>query len=511
MTTDVLVIGGGIAGLSLVAKAAKWLPDISITMITKDNGLESNTRYAQGGIAIVLDSSADSFDRHVEDTVVAGAGLCDRTVVEKVVKEGPDRLRELIEWGVQFDRDATGNLALGREGGHTAHRIIHYKDSTGFQIADALLKHVGTLPNVAILDHHFALDLVTEIQEGNSTCVGAQVLDVRNRLSKIIAARATVLCTGGIGQVYSNTTNPPVATGDGVSMAYRAGARIRDMEFVQFHPTAFHSNGDTPSFLISEALRGFGAHLVTGNEERFLLRYDPRGELASRDIVSQAIHHEMKENGAACVFVDCRHLDGDDLKDKFPFIYNACFTHGYDITRELVPVSPAAHYSCGGIEVDIRGRTSIANLYACGECSCTGLHGANRLASNSLLEALVYAHEIFLELESNVKTVPVPKCLNASPTSAAGRRESHLHELRWKLRHAMTMDAGIVRTNSGLARLREMIAELSLEAERDREINNVRWWELRNMLQVAALIVEHSLTRRENCGTFHNTDLVAHA
>ncbi len=511
MITDVLVIGGGIAGLSLVAKAAKWLPDISITIVTKDNGLESNTRYAQGGIAIVLDSGEDSFDRHVQDTLVAGAGLCDLAVVEKVVKEGPDRLRELIEWGVQFDRDATGNLALGREGGHTAHRIIHYKDSTGFQIADALLRHVGTLPNVTLLDHHFALDLVTEKHGDSSTCVGVRVLDVRNRLAKIIAARATVLCTGGIGQVYSNTTNPPIATGDGIAMAHRAGALIRDMEFVQFHPTAFHSNGDTPSFLISEALRGFGAHLVTGNEERFLFRYDPRGELASRDIVSQAIHREMNEHGASCVFIDCRHLDGDELKAKFPYIYNACFSHGYDITHELVPVSPAAHYSCGGIAIGIQGRTSIANLYACGECSRTGLHGANRLASNSLLEALVYAHEIFLDLERNVNTIPVPKQLNAAPLPVAGRRESHLHEHRWKLRHAMTMDAGIVRTNSGLARLRQMIAELSLEAERSREENNVRWWELRNMLHVAALVVEHSLIRSENRGTFHNSDLVAHA
>jgi L-aspartate oxidase len=512
MKTDILVIGAGIAGLSFAAKTAKWFPDLRITMITKDTFLESNTKYAQGGIAIVIDSTKDSFEKHVEDTLRAGDGLCNREVVEKVVSEGPDRLRELIEWGVQFDRDATGHLALGREGGHTEHRIIHYKDTTGYQIADALLKHLGTLPNVKLLSHHFAVDLLTERQEsGEVVCTGAVAIDIFENVVRTFTAKVTLLATGGAGQVYATTTNPVIATGDGIAMAHRAGAAVKDMEFVQFHPTAFYSENDNPSFLISEAVRGFGAYLRTRDGDRFVLNYDQRGELASRDIVSKAIHNEICTRNEKEVYLDCTHLPAKELIEQFPTIYDQCLQKGVDITRDFIPVAPAAHYLCGGVEVDINGRTTIANLYACGECSYTGLHGANRLASNSLLEALVYSHQIFLDIERRIRQVPMP---DSPPREEkefiASELEQWIQDQKEKVRQRMGRDVGIVRNYNDLMANFTFLANLAVRIEELYCENPLmaQLCELRNIIDVAMLITSHSINRKENCGTYYNSDLL---
>jgi L-aspartate oxidase len=509
-STDILVIGAGIAGLSFAAKTAKWFPDLKITLLTKDTFIESNTRYAQGGIAIALDSTSDSFQRHIEDTMIAGAGLCNREVVEKVVCEGPNRLRELIEWGVQFDRDATGHLALGREGGHTAHRIIHYKDATGYQIAESLLKHLSALPNVVLLDHHLALDVMVEDHQYGSVCTGVRALDVRKGIISTFSSRVTLLATGGAGQVYATTTNPLIATGDGMAMAARAGATMKDMEFVQFHPTAFYSENDNPSFLISEAVRGFGAYLRTSGGERFVFNYDERGELASRDIVSKAIHHEILARGENSVFLDCTHLPAQELREHFPTIYDQCLQKGIDITKDVIPVAPAAHYMCGGVEVDMSGRTSIKRLYACGECSYTGLHGANRLASNSLLEALVYAHEIFLDIERTVRDIAIPVAREAMQQGARHTDNAWIAERRRALRLRMSKDAGIVRTTSGLSSLWSFIRETESRTDElyATGLVTVALYELRNMVAVSKLIVEHSVERSVNMGTFFNSDLV---
>lgn len=515
VTTDILVIGGGIAGLSFIAKAAKWFPHLQIILLTKDYCIESNTRYAQGGIAIALDSTRDSFDRHIDDTMMAGAGLSNPEVVEKVVSEGPDRLIELIEWGVQFDRDVTGQLALGREGGHTAHRIIHYKDTTGFQIADALLKHISLLPNVTICDHHFAIDLITSNNSGSGPeCRGVIAMDLERGIVKTFSSRVTILATGGAGQVYATTTNPLIATGDGIAMACRAGAVIRDMEFIQFHPTAFYSESENPSFLISEAVRGFGAYLRNKAGERFVFNHDVRGELACRDIVSNAIHHEINRSGEKSVYLDCRHLPAQELIQHFPTIYEQCLRRGLDLTRDLIPVAPAAHYVCGGVSVDMNGHTSIGRLYACGECSHTGLHGANRLASNSLLEALVYAHQIFMDLERIISGIPAPDpithytiCSRTAPEKEWGAKT------RTQVRQQMSKCAGIVKSYDALKEALAFLTETkkSIDEKFEIQTHSPDLSELRNLVDVALLIVGHSMQRNENRGTYYNSDLLIHA
>jgi L-aspartate oxidase len=515
ITTDILVIGGGIAGLSFVAKAAKWFPDLQITLLTKDTCIESNTRYAQGGIAIAIDSTRDSFQKHIEDTMVAGAGLCNPVVVEKVVSEGPSRLIELIEWGVQFDRDAAGQLALSREGGHTAHRIIHYKDATGYEIAQALLQHLSLLPNVTLLDHHFVIDLITQVgSNGNVACKGVVAMDIPGNAISTFSARVTLLATGGAGQVFETTTNPVIATGDGIAMAYRAGAKISDMEFMQFHPTAFFSETDNPSFLISEAMRGFGAYLRDEDGRRFVFDYDPRGELASRDIISKAIHHEVSVRGKNAVYLDCTHLPAEELKVQFPTIYRQCLQKGVDITKDMIPVAPAAHYMCGGVAVDLQGRTSLENLYACGECSFTGLHGANRLASNSLLEALVFAHEIFMDIEKNIRDIasaqPIVftgKCLSSAAYDAwvDGERKA--------IREKMSRFAGIVKCYRNLEDTLSYVEGIRSEVDRvmQTELLTPSLCELRNVADVSKLILLHSLNRKENKGTYYNSDLITYA
>ena len=382
---DFLIIGSGVAGLTYALKVA---PYGSVAIVTKKSSVESNTNYAQGGIAAVMRES-DSVDSHIADTLDAGAGLCDEDVVRMVVEEGPKRVQELIDLGAEFTRNGSA-LHLGREGGHSASRIVHAADTTGREIERALLENVQAHPNIAIFQYHFAMELITEHHLGqfvskvrpDVTCFGAYVLDQRSGQILTFLARTTLLAAGGSGQAYLHTTNPAVATGDGVAMAYRAKARIANMEFMQFHPTTLY-HPEASSFLISEAVRGEGAVLRNTRGERFMTEHDDRGELAPRDIVARAIDDQLKKHGAQHVWLDISHQNADDIRHHFPAIYARCLKHGIDITKEPIPVVPAAHYQCGGVVSDLSGRTTIDNLYVAGEVACTGLHGANRLASNS--------------------------------------------------------------------------------------------------------------------------------
>lgn len=514
--TNYLVIGSGIAGLTFSVKIAERFPDRKVIIITKSNEEESNTKYAQGGVAVVLDGEKDSFKKHIEDTLVAGDGLCNIEVVKTVVTEGPKRLKELMAWGANFDFDKSGHLDLGKEGGHSEYRIVHHKDITGFEIERALLARAHQLPNISILSHHFAIDLVTNHHVKNTssevlTCYGAYVFDQKTGAIFTIKATSTLLASGGIGCVYGHTTNPIIATGDGIAMAYRAKALIKDMEFVQFHPTALYEAKGESSFLISEAVRGFGAYLRNKKGYRFMPDYDERAELASRDVVSQSIDNELKKSGETHVYLDCTHLDMVAFKDHFPNIYNKCLEHHIDIETDWIPVIPASHYLCGGIQVNSEGKTTIANLFACGECTRTGLHGANRLASNSLLEALVYAHNIFKyhsKHEYKYLDVTIPDWNDEGTTIP----EEHVliqHNLK-QLQALMRDYVGIVRSNK---RLKKAIKHLDLiynEVEdlyKESKITT-SLCELRNMINVAHMIIRQSLDRKENKGGYFNVDNV---
>src|SRR6478672_3684997 len=411
MQTDFLVIGSGIAGLSYALKVAEKFPDKKIIILTKTTADETNTKYAQGGVAVVNDPEHDSFDKHIEDTLIAGDGLCNGRIVEIVVKEGPDRVNEVIEWGAKFDKDPDGDYKLGKEGGHSAFRILHHKDITGKEIERALLAAINRSSNIQLINHCFVVDILTQHHLGylvtKSTpdieCYGVYVLNAHNNRIEKILSKITLLATGGNGQVYRTTTNPSIATGDGVAMVYRAKGRIENMEFIQFHPTALYEAGKRgQAFLITEAVRGDGGILRNAGGEAFMERYDERKDLAPRDIVARAIDNEMKITGTEHVWLDCRHMDMVKFREHFPNITEKCLSIGIDVSKSMIPVAPAAHYSCGGIKTDEWGHSSITNLYACGECSSTGLHGANRLASNSLLEAMVFAHRCYLDAVNRV-------------------------------------------------------------------------------------------------------------
>lgn len=514
ISTNYLIIGSGLAGLTFALKIAEKFKDRSVCIVTKAGEDESNTKYAQGGVAIVSNTEDDSFKKHIQDTLDAGDGLCDREIVEMVIREGPKRLKDLMDWGARFDRDQNGKFNLGKEGGHSEYRVVHYKDITGREIETSLLRRIYELPNITLLNHHFAIDLITEHQlqlpspEGVS-CYGAYVLDQKTGNIEPIKAEATLLATGGIGKVYGHTTNPSIATGDGIAMAYRAKARISDMEFVQFHPTVMYDDKKDRSFLISEAVRGFGAYLRNRDGRRFMLDYDERAELASRDIVSRSIDNELKKSGRECVFLDCTHLNIKDFKIHFPNIYAECKARHINIEADWIPVVPASHYLCGGIVVDKNGRTSINNLFACGECSRTGLHGANRLASNSLLEALVYAHSIyeFLSLHTaSAVAIPVPEWTDEG-THIPKEHIIIKHNTK-QLQALMRNYVGIVRSTD---RLKKAIIHLDLmyreveELYRESKVN-VALCELRNMINVAHLIIGQSLKRKENKGGFFNID-----
>lgn len=511
---DYLVIGSGLAGLTFAIKIAEKYPKRTVCIVTKGNDEESNTKYAQGGMAIVSNILKDSFQKHIEDTLVAGDGLCDESVVEMVVSEGPKRLSELIQWGANFDLSPNGKLELGKEGGHSEYRVVHHKDITGYEIETTLLKRAHRLSNIILLNYHFAIDLITEHQLQKNypdpiSCYGAYVLNQKTGKILSIKAKNTVLATGGIGRIYGHTTNPSIATGDGIAMAYRAKAKIQDMEFVQFHPTVLHDSKYGKSFLISEAVRGFGAFLRNKSGHRFMPDYDKRAELAPRDIVARSIDNELKKYGDSHVFLDCTHLQMTDFKAHFPNIYNECSARHIKIERDWIPVVPAAHYLCGGIMVDGNGKTSINNLFACGECSRTGLHGANRLASNSLLEALVYANNIYSYVNmtsTEQQEIPIPKWIDEG-TTIPKEHITVTHNTE-QLQSLMRDYVGIVRSTE---RLQKAVRHLDLiytevdELYKTSKINR-ELCELRNMINVAHLIIGQSLNRKENKGGFFNKD-----
>jgi len=520
--TDVLVIGSGISGLSYALKIAQQRPDIRITIITKSDDEESNTKYAQGGVAVVTDFRKDSFEKHIEDTLRAGDGMCKRETVEVVVKEGPERIREIVEWGANFDKDDKQHYDLGREGGHTENRVVHYKDITGAEIERALLKAIESLDNTQLLNHHYVIDLLTEHQvpgaefdKYNLNCYGAYVLDMKKQKIIKMSAKITMMATGGCGHVYKNTTNPIIATGDGIGLAHRAKAKISNMQFIQFHPTAFYSpiTGQLP--LISEAVRGFGAKLRTASDEAFMRKYDDREELASRDIVARAIDSEMKLRGDDYVCLDCRYLDQNKFLEHFPNIYQQCKDAGLDMFKDLIPVVPASHYLCGGIDVDLFGQSTIKNMFAVGECSNTGLHGANRLASNSLLEALVFAHRAALKtVERLTEDNFNYSQLHILPEwNQEGMRVNDemvlLNYLRKELQSLMSDLVGIVRSNRRLQLAKQKEEEIykSVKEIYNFSILSPQLSELRNLASIAYLIITQSIEQKENKGTFYNKDL----
>lgn len=524
LACDVLVIGTGISGLSYALKIVEKLPNTQIVLVSKEDESETNTKYAQGGLAVVTNLQKDSFEKHVQDTLKAGDGLCDESVVRMVVSEGPERLKEIIEWGVNFDEKEPGKFRLGIEGGHTEKRILHHKDMTGYEIERALLAAVKRYPNITILPHHYLIDLITEhhfpadeadLPKINKTCFGAYILDKNQQKIKKFTAKITLLATGGAGHVYKNTTNPLIATGDGIGVAYRAKVKIENMQFFQFHPTAYYSKREGLLFLISEAVRGFGAKLLTKKGQKFMHKYDPREELASRDIVARAIDSEMKINGDDYVCIDCRHLPQEEFKAQFPNIYNHCINEGIDPFKDLIPVVPAAHYLCGGIKVDKKGRSSLKNLYAVGECSCTGLHGANRLASNSLLEALVYAHNAAIDTIEELKSDKFSYELFRKIPEWDATDMKMMDEmviityLRKELQHLMSDLVGIVRSNKRLRIAAEKCNEIfeAVDELYRFSIISPQLSELRNLVSVAHLIIQQSLEQKENRGTFFNKDL----
>ena len=498
--TNYLIIGSGVAGLTFAVKIAERFPDKKVTIVTKANENESNTRYAQGGIAIVTDKVEDSYQKHIEDTLICGDGLCDESVVEMVITEGPKRLKELIEWGAKFDKNTEGTLDLGKEGGHSENRVVHHKDQTGQEIQRAILSQVHQKENITVLDYHLAIELITE----NNRCLGAYVLDQKTKEVLTFQSEFTLLATGGIGHLYGHTTNPVIATGDGIAMAYRAHAVIKEMEFIQFHPTALYDASTGTSFLISEAVRGFGAYLRTKKGHRFMPDYDSRGDLASRDIVSQSIDLELKKTGDECVYLDCTHLDLDGFKKHFPMIYERCKSVGIDIAKDWIPVVPAQHYLCGGIVVDKNGKTSVANLFACGECSRTGLHGANRLASNSLLEALVYSDKIYHYLAdtSSEKNQFIGTVSDWKVTEKPEINPDYVARTKAELQLLMRQNAGIVRNDADLLKAKENLSYWKNEVEEKIQNYNVNaeLYELQNMIAIGILIVQQSIERKENRG-----------
>ncbi len=512
---DFLVIGSGIAGMSFALKVAR---KGRVALICKTTLEEANTALAQGGVASVTNLEVDDFDKHIHDTMVAGDWLSDPAAVEQVVKGAPAQIRELIGWGVDFDKREDGSFDLHREGGHSEFRILHHADNTGFEIQESLVKAVRENPNIDVYDHHFAIEIITQHHLGkivtrrtpDITCYGAYILDEATGSVDTFLSKITVMATGGVGAVYQTTTNPLVATGDGIAMVYRAKGTVQDMEFIQFHPTALFHPGDRPSFLITEAMRGYGAVLRNLRGEEFMHKYDPRLSLAPRDIVARAIDSEMKLYGDDHVYLDVTHKDAEETRRHFPNLYRHCLEIGIDITKDYIPVAPAAHYLCGGIKVDLDGQSSIDRLYALGECSCTGLHGGNRLASNSLIEAVVYADAAARHATAridglNFRTdVPV---WNDEGTRHPEEMVLITQSIR-EVNQIMGYYVGIVRSNLRLDRAWNRLDILYEETERlfkcskaSREI-----CELRNIINVGYLIMRQAKERKESRGLHYTID-----
>lgn len=511
---DFLVIGSGIAGMSFALKVAD---KGRVALICKSELEEANTYFAQGGVASVTNLLTDNFEKHIEDTMIAGDWLSDRQAVEKVVREAPAQINELISWGVDFDKDEAGNFDLHKEGGHSEFRILHHKDKTGAEIQDSLIRAIQKHPNIHVFENHFAIEILTQHHLGITVtrqtpdieCFGAYIMGPDGRIDTFLS-KVTLMATGGIGAVYHTTTNPLVATGDGIAMVYRAKGTVKDMEFVQFHPTAFYHPGDRPSFLITEAMRGYGAVLRTQDGKEFMQKYDKRLSLAPRDIVARAIDNEMKNRGDDFVYLDVTHKDAEETKKHFPTIYEKCLTCGIDITKDYIPVAPAAHYLCGGILVDLDARSSIKRLYAVGECACTGLHGGNRLASNSLIEAVVYADAAaknsleFIQECTYQENIPA---WNDEGVQAAEEMVLITQSAK-EVGQIMSTYVGIVRSDLRLKRAWDRLDIIYEETESlfKRSVASKEICELRNMINTGYLIMRQAIDRKESRGLHYTLD-----
>ncbi len=514
LETDYLVIGSGAAGLSFALKAAETG---HVVLVTKGEISDCNTNFAQGGICSVT-YEPDTFEKHIEDTMVCGGGVCDPDAVSLVVRRAPEMIKELVHWGTKFDKTREGRYELAREGGHSQHRILHHKDETGAEIERALVSQVKSHRNIEVLEHHFAVDLLTQHHLGQyvtrhtegKECYGAYVMDLKREKIITVLSRVTVIATGGVGNVYNVTTNPSVATGDGIAMAHRAKAVIANMEFIQFHPTALYNPGERPSFLISEALRGFGAILKTQDGREFMQKYHPMGSLAPRDVVARSIDNEMKVRGDDFVYLDVTHRDARETINHFPNIYRKCLSIGIDITKEMIPVAPAAHYCCGGVKVDLNGETTIRRLYALGETSCTGLHGANRLASNSLIEAIVYADQAARHSAAHLHEYEICHGIadwNDDGTTATEEMVLITQNAK-EMQQIMSNYVGIVRSNLRLERARRRLEiiykeneELYLKSKLNKEL-----CELRNMIDVGYLIIKQAQAMKQSIGLHYSLD-----
>ena len=514
---DFLIVGSGIAGLSFALKVA---PYGKVCILTKAEASDGSTKYAQGGIAAVMYDS-DSFDKHIEDTLIAGDGICDRDVVEMTIKEAPDRIRELVQYGVNFDKNREGDkFDLHREGGHSAFRILHHKDNTGAEIERGLLQAVHNHPNIILKEHQFAIDIITQHHLGQRVtkhtpdieCYGVYALNGETKQIDTYLAKVTLLATGGMGNVYTTTTTPIISTGDGVAMVHRARGVLADMEFVQFHPTSLYNPAEKPAFLITEAMRGAGAILKDTHGKEFMQKYDPRLSLAPRDIVARAIDNEMKQAGVDHLYLDARSIGKDELINGFPTIYAKCLELGINITKDMIPVRPAAHYQCGGIKVNRNGESSIHHLYAAGECACTGLHGGNRLASNSLLEAVVYAHNAAEDAMEKVWDIEI--CHAVPDWDAEGMVLNEemvlITQTKKELQEIMSNYVGIVRSDLRLRRAFDRLNLIFRETEDlyNRSVLTEELSELRNLIACAYLITKMAMARRENRGLHYSIDLV---
>ena len=509
---DFLIIGTGIAGLSYALKVAEHG---KVLIVSKTGISETATWYAQGGIAAVM-YNPDTFKKHIQDTLVAGSFLNDEEIVQMTISESTERIKELIEWGAHFDKESSGRYALAREGGHSEFRVLHHQDRTGSEIQRALSEKVVNHPNIEVLENHFTIGIITQHHLGkivrrthtDTKCFGAYVLNPETGHIDTILAKTTMISTGGAGNVYQTTTNPTIATGDGIAMLYRAKGIVDNMEFIQFHPTSLYNQKEKPSFLITEALRGAGAVLKDHKGKEFMQKYDSRGSLAPRDIVARAIDNEMKLSGREHVYLDARHIPERELLDHFPGIHAKCLSIGINIMKEMIPVVPAAHYVCGGIKTDANGKTSIHNLYASGEVASTGLHGANRLASNSLLEALVFSHRASIHAIEQISQTTFKENIpdwNAEGT-VLNEEMILITQSRKELQSIMSNYVGIVRSNLRLERASQRLEILYQETEAlyEKSVISVELCELRNMINVAYLIIKFASQRKQSIGLHYS-------
>jgi L-aspartate oxidase len=511
---DFLVVGTGMAGLIYALKVAEHG---KVCLLSKTSVEDTATSYAQGGIAAVM-YSPDTYEKHIADTIGAGVGLNNEEIVRITITESTERVRELIEWGTQFDKEESGKYALAREGGHSEFRILHHKDNTGFEIQRALTNKILTHPNIRVLEHYFSIDLITQHHLGEEVtrrrkdieCYGIYALNKMTGEIDTLLAKTTMIATGGMGNIYQTTTNPIFATGDGIAMAYRAKVYVDMLEFVQFHPTSLYNPNEKPSFLITEAMRGAGAILKNRKGISFMMKYDERAELAPRDIVARAIDNELKLSGDDYVYLDARHIPKAELINHFPTIYAKCLSIGIDITKEMIPVVPAAHYSCGGITIDKNGRTNIRNLYASGEVANSGLHGANRLASNSLLESAVFSHRSALDAISVFKDIEIQTNVPEWNTEGMVLNEEMIliTQSKKELQAIMSNYVGIMRSNLRLKRAFDRLEIIYKETEDlySKSILSEDICELRNMINVAYLVIKMAVARKESIGLHYNID-----